>query len=116
MDVWCEYTGHYSTSYSIINDYQIRELYSTMDGIEIQVTKYGTDFKIPYYQDYSDDLVNVRYVTDTTINDIVYNEVYVLQKDTISGSPRISQAIKSVDKGVVEFYDYQHKQKWSLIN
>ena len=115
MDYWCDFNGYYYTTISSLYDYQIKDIYSTLNNSQIQITDQGGIFDIPYYSNFTNDSIKLIYVADSLIKSTEYKEIYVLQKDTIKRKPRISRVIKSGDKGILEFYDYKYKRKWNLI-
>jgi len=117
MDVECDFEGHYYTTKSSLYDYEIKDIYSTNNRtkIKIQITETGGEFVFPYYEDYSNDSIKIRHVADSLINGIDHKDIYVIQKDTIKITPRISRVIKSSEKGVIEFFDFKDKRKWNLI-
>ena len=62
------------------------------------------------------DTIKLEYFEDTLINSKSYKEVFLITKDTIHYSPKIAWIIKASDKGIVEFYDFELKKTWNLID
>jgi hypothetical protein len=117
MDYRCEYNGYYQTSKEDFN-YQIKEEItdSYNGGMKISITKNDFfRFNIWNKTTYSD-TVSVRFYADTLINSMSYSELFLVSKDTVHQSPRIAWILKAKDKGIIEFYDYNLKRKWRLID
>ncbi len=118
MDIECGYNGYYQTTTSD-RGYSIREeLKETgyLGGMYSQITENDKFvFNIWSKVSYSDS-IKVKFFADTIINQIQYQEVFLISKDTLSKSPRIAWIIKAKDKGIVEFYNFKTKQRWSLVD
>jgi hypothetical protein len=106
--------GYYHTTTSN-QGYSIREEFEEgYNNMQVQISeKDKFTFNIWNKTSYSDS-IKVKFSTDTTINMTVYQEVFLISKDTIGKSPQIAWIIKAKDKGIVVFYDYRTKQKWNL--
>jgi hypothetical protein len=116
MDYECMYEGYYLTTKTNLN-YQLREENSNGfgGGMKMQITDSDIfGFNIWDKSSFSDSIKVVQ-KQDTLINHSEYKEVYILSKDTLNLNPRISYIIKTPNQGIVEFYDYHLKKKWSLL-
>ncbi len=118
MDVDCNYEKYYQTD--IQNGYFIREhfnnFFSRNDDIEVSFTENDT-FGLNTYNVSSEnyDYSTVEFYQNLSINGSEYNDVYYLLKDTINDNPKIGYIIKANPGGIIEFYDFETKEKWNLI-
>jgi hypothetical protein len=119
MDMWCTYNGYYQTTtceFGYFIKEEIKNMRRTDDGIYVNLTNNDAYYFDIWQMKSNSDAINLRYIADTVINQINYQEVFFASKDTLNGSPKIAWIILAKDKGVVEFYDFQSKRKWLLVN
>ena len=119
MDMWCTYNGYYQTTKCQFG-YFIKEEIAfnrhTDDGLHIKISD-NDEFVFDIWQRKSfSDTINVKYFADSLIDKINYQEVFIASKDTLNNSPKVAWIIIAKDKGIIEFYDFQSKQKWQLLS
>jgi hypothetical protein len=118
MDYECDYTGYYETE-RVDLGYKIRESLSDhykYGGLKISFTN-SDFFRFNIWKkDSYNDSVTVKYLQDTLLNGITYYDVFFVSKDTINQTPKIAWLLKAKDKGILGFYDFETKTKWTRIN
>lgn len=118
MDHDCLSEKYYFTD--TIGDYFINETFNSFerDPISVSITSeevFGfseVEFLDHTYQNY----LELEYYSEFDFNGQTYNETLLLVKDTINSSPKIGYIVKANPGGVLEFYDFETKEKWRLIN
>jgi len=118
MDVKYDQLAYYKTNENLLYGYKIEEKYDNTLGtlaMSIKITEKDYFVFNPNIVENTDSM-KIKLYSDTIINGISYQNVYVLEKDTVKLKPRISEVIKSESKGVIQFYDFSTKKKWNLEN
>ncbi|WBX67948.1 hypothetical protein PG910_07605 [Tenacibaculum dicentrarchi] len=57
----------------------------------------------------------IEYLTNYLHMENEYNNVIIVSKDTVNGNPNISRIVRAIPGGIIEFYDFHKKKKWTLI-
>jgi len=114
-EIFCYIEAYYYTS-KAKNDYQIKENCDNGNSMRIEITENDFFYFELYSRESFLDTIKLEYFEDTLINSKSYKEVFLITKDTIHYSPKIAWIIKASDKGIVEFYDFELKKTWNLID
>lgn len=77
----------------------------------------GDFFKVKQISDvnYHTNDLNVDYYFKYELNNKIYDKVIVISKDTINANPKIGFIKRAIPGGIIEFYDFQSKQTWKLV-
>ena len=116
MDIAYNESAYYSTNKIPLYGYKLEEKYELKNTINMNINVTDNDiFVFNPYSFLDNDSIKISFHSDTLINNVNYSQVYVIKKDTMTLNPRISEVIKSVNKGIIQFYDFSTKKKWNLI-
>lgn len=120
MDYDCLSEKYYQTD--IQDDYFIRESFeehysASEDGILISFTENDIFGLIgpTNYLSTNIEYLQIEYYQNFQYNGINYDDVLFMVKDTINSNPKIGYIIKANPGGILEFYDFQTKEKWKQI-
>ncbi len=114
----CNQIGYYYTDTLSSHPYLIREQLELGNkrGMTVSISPEDTSFFFDI-QDYAtfNDSLKVDFYPDTIINDSLYYEVLKVGRDTLDFLGRIPWFIKARDKGILQFYDFEMKRTWTLL-
>ena len=115
-DIVCPIEAFYETDE--VQEYKIREHYGVdfRGAFEARFSDRETFYFFLNRMSLENDSIVTNYAIDTLINNVVYSEVYFVQKKDISSGTRASWIIKSANEGIVQFYDNEQDKTWVKLD
>jgi hypothetical protein len=114
MDYECDFEGYYMTSVNE-NGLMIKERITAFTGMQVDFSEFDNfEFSL-YLGNTETDDCKVNYYADTIINTLDINDVFKVQKKTLTSDNRIDWFIKANGKGVIQFHDIMTDKIWTKI-
>jgi hypothetical protein len=114
MDYECDYEGYYSTNQN--NDgIKIKERITAFSGMEVEFSDVD-NFKFSLnLGDSETDNYKVKYLADTVINAIEFQDIFKVHKKSANFDFRIDWIIKANNEGVIQYHDKTTDKIWTKI-